>query len=386
MYAIKSQEIVVKASRVEIGLEKLASGAKDVEKMKIVLAQEEIKLKKSEEDTNVMLSKLEVSSMEAKKEADAVSKIKEACQADAERIANEKADAEEDLAKAQPFVDEAERAVNSIKPNDLNELKKLGKPSDIIKLIFDCVSLLKMAPLNKVEPSEVTLGVGKDKKTFVFVRDSYPLVQKGLLADTRFLQAIMQFSKVEKDFINDETVELMAPYIELEGFNAPSAKNASKAAEGLCVWCRAMADYHEASKIVKPKLEALRLAEAKLQDAQHELFKAESRLKACQEVLAGLQNDFDKQLLAKKMIEQNAANTRKRMEQATSLISGYSLTHSPTHSPTYSPTHSLLTHMLTHSPAYSLTHLLTHSPAYLLTHLLPHQVERAKAALDVGPR
>ena len=70
----------------------------------------------------------------------------------------EKADAEEDLAKAQPFVEEAERAVASIKPNDLNELKKLGKPSDIIKLIFDCVSLLKMNPLQKVEPVEVTLG------------------------------------------------------------------------------------------------------------------------------------------------------------------------------------------------------------------------------------
>lgn len=48
--------------------------------------------------------------------------------------------------------------MGSIKPNDLNELKKLGKPSDIIKLIFDCVSLLKMAPLQKVEPMEVTLG------------------------------------------------------------------------------------------------------------------------------------------------------------------------------------------------------------------------------------
>jgi hypothetical protein len=42
-------------------------------------------------------------------------------------------------------------------------------------------------------------------------------------------------------------------------------RNASKAAEGLCTWCRAMSDYHGASKIVKPKLEALRLAEAKLQ-------------------------------------------------------------------------------------------------------------------------
>ena len=322
MYEMKSGEVVTKASRVEIGLEKLASGAKDVEKMKVVLAEEEVKLRQSEESTNIMLSKLETSSMEAKKEADAVSKIKEACQADAERIAGEKADAEEDLAKAQPFLDEADRAVNSIKPNDLNELKKLGKPSDIIKLIFDCVSLLKMGPLVKVEPAEVTLGVGKEKKTFMFIKDSYKIAQGGLLADTRFLQMIINFSKIERDFINDETVELMEPYLQLEGFNPYTARNASRAAEGLCTWCKAMVDYNGASKIVKPKLEALRLAEARLQDAERELARAEMRLKACMDVLGGLQKDFDKQLATKRAIEENAKNTRKRMEQATSLISG----------------------------------------------------------------
>ena len=57
--------------------------------------------------------------------------------------------------------------MNSIKPNDLNELKKLTKPSDIIKLIFDCVGLLKMEQLNKVELTEITLGIGKEKKTFI---------------------------------------------------------------------------------------------------------------------------------------------------------------------------------------------------------------------------
>jgi len=323
MYNKKCHDIDLKASRVEIGLDKLASGAKDVEKMKIVLAQEEIKLRESEAATNAMLSKLEVSSMEAKKEADSVAKIKEACQIDAERISGEKAEAEEDLSKAQPFVDEAERAVNSIKPNDLNELKKLSKPSDIIKLIFDCVAILRMGPLVKAaEPQEISLGVAKEKKTLMFIKDSFKIMQSGMLADTRFLQLIMQFSKVEKDFINDETVEFLAPYLELDGFTAATARNASKAAEGLCTWCKAMADYQEASKIVKPKLEALRLAEARLQDAERDLFKAESRSKACQEVLSGLQRDFDKQLATKRAIEENALNTRKRMEQATSLISG----------------------------------------------------------------
>ena len=83
-----------------------------------------------------------------------------------------------------------------------------------------------------------------------------------------------------------------------------------------------MSDYHGASKVVKPKLEALRLAEARLQDAERELYKAEMRLKACQDVLAGLQADFDKQILQKRAIEQNALNTKKRMEQATALING----------------------------------------------------------------
>ena len=325
MYKQKCDEIDIKSSRVEIGLEKLASGAKDVEKMKIVLAQEEIKLKESEKATNEMLGKLEKSSMEAKKEADAVSKIKDACQKDASRIAGEKAIAEEQLSKAQPFVDQAENAVNSIKPNDLNELKKLGNPSPIIKLIFDVVAILKKAPIIKAaEPVEISLGVGKDKKTIPFIKDSYPMQQKGMLADTRFLQHIMHFSAVEKDFINDETIEFMKPYLNLDGYAPAVAKNASKAAEGLCIWSRAMADYHEASKIVKPRLEALRVAEARLQDAERDLFKAESRLKACQDVLNGLQRDFDSQLATKRAIEENAIKTRNRMNQATSLISGLS--------------------------------------------------------------
>lgn len=45
------------------------------------------------------------------------------------------------------------------------------------------------------------------------------------------------------------------------------AKNASAAAEGLCTWVRAMKFYHEASKIVKPKLEALAVAEGQMDAA-----------------------------------------------------------------------------------------------------------------------
>ena len=113
VYAAKLAEVERKASNVRVGLEKLAKGAEDVESMKVVLAEEEVKLQRANEDTTKMLGKLQKSSMAAKKEADIVNDIKRGCEDEAHKIALEKADAEKDLAKAMPFVEEAERAANS---------------------------------------------------------------------------------------------------------------------------------------------------------------------------------------------------------------------------------------------------------------------------------
>ena len=88
-----------------MGLEKLEQGGKDVEDMKLVLAEEDKKLAVASEETNKMLEGLQISSAEAQREGDKVAKDKAACEADAERIGKEKALAEIDLAKAQPFVD-----------------------------------------------------------------------------------------------------------------------------------------------------------------------------------------------------------------------------------------------------------------------------------------
>jgi dynein heavy chain len=98
-----------------------------------------------------------------------------------------------------------------------------------------------MAPLLNLERAAVTLGVSKEKHTCDFLLDSPSL------AGTRFLQNIFYFSKHQRDQINDETLEFMAPYMELVGFSAPVAKNASKAAERLLCWVNAMSMYHEAS-------------------------------------------------------------------------------------------------------------------------------------------
>ncbi|KAL7690391.1 putative AAA+ ATPase domain, dynein heavy chain region D6 P-loop domain-containing protein [Plasmopara halstedii] len=324
LYTDKLRKVQHLEEAVDLGLQKLGQGAQDVERMKVVLKHEEAKLEIAEAASNEMLEILQVKSLEAKRESDIVQNIRQQCLSDAAAIRAEKEAAEEDLKRAQPFLDEAERAANSIRPNDLNELKKLAKPGDIIKLIFDCVAILQMAPLVKVERVTISLGIGKERHSCNFLQDSFQLAKSGMLADTRFLQTIFNFSKHQKDQMNDETLEFMAPYMELTGFSGPAAKNASKAAEGLFCWVNAMSLYHNASKVVKPKLEALRIAEGKLEAAQTRLESSEDKQLQCQNVLRQLQQEFEKQMAEKARVEAFAQATKRKMEQATALIKGLS--------------------------------------------------------------
>jgi dynein heavy chain len=316
-YQQKLDEIKHKEESVNLGLTKLVQGAEDVEKMKLVLADKAKELEKATEETNKMLSSLEVSSHEAKKESDKVAKIKTGCEAEAERIAVEKSACEADLAKAQPYVDEAERAIQSIKPGDISEMKALKKPSDIIRLVFDGVLILFCGSLNPVKAAGLVVA----KQEIAFIEPSYNFASS-LMADPKFLAKVMEFGRVGKDNINEETIEFMLPYIEMEQFTPKNAKSASKAAEGLCVWVTAMKFYHEASKIIKPKLEALGVAEAQMEIAERELAQAEAREEECRAMLSKLQQDFEAQMGAKQEIEAGAATLKKKMDMASALING----------------------------------------------------------------
>jgi len=318
MYGSKLQALMEKESRVKLGLDKLIQGAQDVEAMKVVLAAEQVKLEEATENTNKMLASLEVSSAEAKKEGEQVAEIKAKCEEDAARIGEEKASCANDLAKAKPFVDEANAAINSIKPAHIGEIKKLANPSDIIKLVFDCVLILFQGPLAKVNPCKINMA----KTEISWFEPSFKPQALQMMSNPNFLNQLVEFGNIGKDSMNDETIEFLSAYMDIEQFNPAVAKNASTAAEGLCTYVRAMKFYHEASKIVKPKMEALAIAEGQMEAANKALAAAEARLAGCNEKLAELQAMFDEQMGKKRRIEEGAIALQKKMNQASALING----------------------------------------------------------------
>ena len=181
-----------------------------------------------------------------------------------------------------PYLEKAKSAANSIQPKDITELKGLRSPPEIARLILDAIHVLFQKPL---VPVSHRVAQFRKMAPLDFIMDSFEFATKATLQNASFLGQILEFSKKQKDNINEETIELMEPYLELQlpdnngdAFAARVAKEASNALEGMCIWAQAMRDYHEQSKIVNPKLKLLEVKDATLKEAEANAAAAEAEL------------------------------------------------------------------------------------------------------------
>ena len=78
--------------------------------------------------------------------------------------------------------------------------------------------------------------------------------------------------------------------------------------------------YTAASKIVRPKLEQLQVAEGQFNVAMAALADAESRLAVVEAKVRELKATFDRQIAEKRRIEDGAHQLKRKMEQAANLI------------------------------------------------------------------
>eukprot|EP00930_Biecheleria_cincta_P050644 TRINITY_DN3582_c0_g1_i1.p1 TRINITY_DN3582_c0_g1~~TRINITY_DN3582_c0_g1_i1.p1 ORF type:complete len:2677 (-),score=555.77 TRINITY_DN3582_c0_g1_i1:255-8135(-) len=331
LYHVKYEDINVQERSVNVGLQKLKEASEFVEKLKIELKEQDIVLKAEEKKTTALLEKVMGEKAKADKKAEQVNAQKTDCMATAAGIEAEKAEAQVELNKALPFLHDAEAACNSITKKDVGDIKANNKPVDIIKLTFEGLLILRAMPVNPVKAEERFIN----KVTSVFLADSYDDVASKDLRDINFLNNILDFAANEKDNINDETCELLEPFLRYDEDPAKNwspfnhkvlepelAGKASGAAAGLCKFVGAMVQYHGAAKIVKPKMDSLKVAEAQLAKAMAELKAAEDMLAKVLAEVAALDAELAKAQGVMKQLQDSAAAMQKQMDAANKLLTG----------------------------------------------------------------
>uniref|UniRef100_A0A8D1HDP7 AAA+ ATPase domain-containing protein n=1 Tax=Sus scrofa TaxID=9823 RepID=A0A8D1HDP7_PIG len=310
IYTEKVKYINEQAERMNIGLDKLMEASESVAKLSQDLAVKEKELAVASVKADAVLAEVTVSAQASAKVKNEVQEVKDKAQKIVDEIDTEKVKAETKLEAARPALEEAEAALNTIKPNDIATVRKLAKPPHLIMRIMDCVLLLFQ---KKIDP--VTMDPEKP-----CCKPSWGESLK-LMSATGFLWSLQQFPK---DTINEETVELLQPYFNMDDYTFESAKKVCGNVAGLLSWTLAMATFYGVNREVLPLKANLAKQEGRLAVANAELGKAQALLDEKQAELDKVQAKFDAAMNEKMDLLNDADMCRKKMQAASTLIDGLS--------------------------------------------------------------
>uniref|UniRef100_H2YUI8 AAA+ ATPase domain-containing protein n=1 Tax=Ciona savignyi TaxID=51511 RepID=H2YUI8_CIOSA len=290
------------------GLAKLLEAGESVALLSKELVVKEKDLAVASVKADKVLKEVTVSAQAAEKVKNAVLKVKEKAQIIVDSIAVEKSAAETKLEAAEPAMRAAEDALNTIKAADIATVRKLAKPPHLIMRIMDATLILFMRPVDKVQPDP-------ERPT---VKPSWGEALK-LMSQSGFMQSLKNF---DKDSITEETVELLAPYFEMEDYSFENAKKVCGNVAGLLSWTKAMVSFYGINKEVLPLKANLAKSEVKLAIALADLAQAQEQLDEKQRELDEVQAKFDAAMKEKQDLLDDAESCRRKMTAATQLIEG----------------------------------------------------------------
>ena len=309
----KRAEIELQRSRLQIGLDKLESTAKQVAVMEKELVDLQPVLAKTSKEVEEMIAVITADTAVADE-----TKVKVVAQ---EKAANEKAaeakaiadDAQADLDKALPALDAAVQALKLLTKNDVVEVKALKNPPAGVRLVME-VACIFFGRKPKMVP-DTREGAKPGAKMQDYWGQSTDLVKDPV----KFLESLLSY---DKDAISAEIIEKADPYMLREDFDPAAIKKVSKACTSICMWARAMHTYYNVSLAIEPKRAALAEAQASLEVTMGELAEAKATLAGVEANLAELNDKFEAGKKKQDELKAEVARCQAQLDRAGKLIGG----------------------------------------------------------------
>ncbi|RHZ17115.1 hypothetical protein DYB37_003140 [Aphanomyces astaci] len=197
-------------------------------------------------------------------------------------MAVKKADTESDLAAAQPMVDAAMAALDTLNRKDLGNCKTMSKPPAGVGDIFASVLVL-FAGINPDVPVQKN-GKIKEKDR------AWENCKKILLANVNgLIDELKNFKNlVDTNAVPEANWKEIRPLLELPHFNVEIIEKRNSAAAGLCAWVINIVLYYDVLVTIEPKRKALQEITDKYTVANEKLAAVQTKVQGLQERLTKL--------------------------------------------------------------------------------------------------
>ncbi|CAE7685039.1 DNAH1, partial [Symbiodinium sp. KB8] len=293
----KREEVGTLRSRLQVGLDKLASTSEVVATLRAELQEKQPVLA----DTQVKVAAM-IEQIDKDREVAAETKVQvEAEEAEASKMAAEtKAiadDAQADLDRALPALAAATECVQKLKKKDIDEVRSFKNVVPAVAMTMHAACVMFQVPPVRVQDPE---NPSKKKS------DYWAAARANLLADGNAL--LKEMLEYEKDDIKESIITQIEPFMDDPTFDPDNVKRSSTACHGICMWVRAMYTYHIISRELAQAKGRLAEIEGKLSDLQaafeaknkqkddlvHEVDQCEARLGRAGKLIGGLGGEKDR--------------------------------------------------------------------------------------------
>ena len=293
----KRKELGDAKGKLENGIGKLNDTKQKVEEMSKELGVQKIQVEKYQKECEEYLVVLVQKKHDADEQQKSVMTRSAKIGEEEEKCRELTSLAQRDLDEALPALREAEKALEALNKNDIDEIRAYPNPPPHVRIVMEAVMTLRGCGTSWAEAKKELGGSG-------------------------FIKSLVHF---DKDNIPDKMLKVIgSKYINDPEFTPENVGRVSFAAKSLCLWVRAMEKYGKIYRTVEPKRKRLNEAISRLEEKQKSLTEAQTKLAEINEMIDELKIQYDEKLAQKEELRKKMALTQEKLERAGKLVSGLS--------------------------------------------------------------
>ncbi|CAF0886754.1 unnamed protein product, partial [Adineta ricciae] len=287
--------------RLQNGLVKLESVAKQTDELKEKLKVEEVEVTKKNEEADRLIKVVETETKKVTEQREAAAIEEKEVAEKKERVAERQAECDHDLQKALPALEAAKDALNTLNRNNLTELRSFATPPSAVLKVTASIQIL-LAPPNRVP------------------RDRTWRAAKSMIGDVGvFLNTLLNY---DKNHIPESSLKAIEEYLRDPDFNPDAIRRVSFAAAGLCAWTINIVQYYRVYCEVEPKRLAAEEATEQLRQTEEQFNATQAKLAKLQAALQTLKDQYQSAQNEKDECQRAADQTAYTINLANRLVGG----------------------------------------------------------------